>query len=579
MSDADIEREAIQAEPEGKLNGSNRRRKSARASPAENDNDDRPSIRMKGGELHDLIEEGAQALRSDDDLYHREGVLVHVTHESHVQFIEGAPRIWDMSIDTLRERLTRSALWLKFDMRSESWSRANPTDQIVRGIAMRRQWPNLRYLTGIIESPSLRPDGSVISTPGYDRPTGYLYAPRMAYPDIPERPTLNDARGALAMLEDVFVDFPHASAACRTMVIAAALTLLARPAIRGATPGFIWDANTPGSGKTLQADSASLIGTGREAGRVGFPTDRRSYNDEVSKVLCAYALMGLGLITFDNLGSELAFGGPALEAVLTAEGAANFRILGANKMITAPWQTVVFGTGNNVVIARDMLRRIMMSRLDSPHEKPEQRPMSDFKHPERAFRLKAWIKENRPALVVAGLTLLRAHALASRPSPSRTWASFETWTKVIADAIVWAGGADPLECRPAEDGEENPEKRSMAVVLRYWGKLDPDGKGITIKTALGCLYPPERLRGEAPPDGFDELREAIEQLVPTKQKQAPDAHALGSILKRYKRSVINGLRFDTLAGRAGVVRWFVLRVQQVVVQAESAPLIGAPSDV
>src|SRR5690606_31632120 len=116
-----------------------------------------------------------------------------------------------------------------------------------------------------------------------------------------------------------------------------------------------------------------------------------------------------------NLGHDIAFGGPALEMVLTAESTAEFRILGTNTVTNLPWRTVIFGSGNNVMIARDMLRRCMVSRIESPYERPELRPLSDFVHPERAFRLKAWIKEHRVELVTAALTLLRAHAVAGRP--------------------------------------------------------------------------------------------------------------------------------------------------------------------
>lgn len=558
----DVEREAIQSEEKPPEEAP--RRKTRDAAPSAGDG--KPVIYLKAGKIDRSIEQSIAALRADEDLYQREGVLVHVTgtvRPDEQQLFDGSPRIWTMAVDTLRERLCKHAAWVKMDMRSESWVPANPPDPIVRGVSTRKKWDGLRHLAGIIETPSLRPDGSVISTPGYDPVTGYLYAPRCTFPELPVCPVLEDAQRALAALEDVFIDFPYSSLACRSMVVAAALTLLARPAIRGATPGFIWDANTPGSGKTLQADAASLIGIGRDAGRIGFPMDKRSYNDEVAKVLCAYALMGARLITFDNLsggGDAPDFGGSTLEAVLTSGDTAAFRILGRNEMITAPWRTVIFGTGNNVSIARDMLRRIMISRIDSPHERPEQRPLEDFKHPERAFRLKAWIEENRPVLVVAGLTLLRAHAIAGRPGPKRTWASFETWTNVIANAIVWAGGADPLDCRPAEDGEENPEKRAIGVVLRNWERLDPERRGLTIKSALACLYPQERLRGHTlPPDGFDDMREALEQLVHPKPRQAPEANALSAVFRRFKRSVVHGRKFDTARmDRAGTVRWIVV---------------------
>lgn len=587
-TDSDIERGAIQ----GELNGHRRppKRPAAPTSPPpdpEDEKDRRPVIKMVTGELHHAIEKGVRALKADKDIYQREGVLVHVTEatrldeeESEGEFLEGTPRIHDMSTDTLRARLTRYARWVRFDGRKDDWRAAEPTDHIVRAVATKKEWPGLRRLTGVIESPSLRPDGSVISRPGYDAQTGFLYAPRCEYPAIKDRPTLDDARRALAELEDVFIDFPYASDACRSMAVAAALTILARPAIKGATPAHVFDANTPGSGKTLQADSAAIIATGRESGRKDFPTDKRNANDEVNKVLCAYAMIGARMINFDNLSSEVVFGGSALEMVVTAEHHAEFRLLGASKIISLPWRTVILGSGNNVVISRDMLRRTMVSRIESPWPQPELRPLTDFKHPERAFALKIWIRENRVRLVAAALTLLRAHAVAGRPSPSRTWASFEAWTKVIADALVWAGGADPLECRPTEEGDHNPEKLAVGVVLQNWSRLDPTGKGITLKGALGALYPPERLRGEhLPPDGFEDLREALEQLAPPKPRQAPDPGALGFVFRRYKRSVVGALCFDTTKGHNNVQKWLVIHRGQAPTPAQQDLSLGSPTDV
>lgn len=580
----DVEREAIQAEGKGQREPRKRSGAPLRIA-GEPEPDQRPVIRLVVGELHDAVEHGIRALKVDTNLYQREGALVHVTRATADDEIatdrewrEGTPQIHNMAVDTLRERLTRAARWAKFDGRSKGWRPTDPPDHAVKAIASRKEWTGIRRLMGVIETPSLRPDGSVISTPGYDAATGFLYAPRAEFPTIPEQPTLEDAQRALAMLEDVFIDFPYASPACRAMAVAAVLTLIARPAIRGATPAHVFDANTPGSGKTLQADSASLVATGREAGRKNFPTDRRGFDDEVNKMICGYALMGARVINFDNLSPEIAFGGSSLEMVITTEQNADFRLLGTNRVIQLPWRTVIFGSGNNIVLARDMLRRAMVSRIESPYERPELRPISDFKHPDRAFGLKRWIRENRIPLVVAALTLLRAHAVAGRPGHGRTWASFEAWSSVVADAIVWAGGADPLDCRPSEDGEDNPERRSIGVVMRAWSRLDPSGAGITIKTAIAALYPTERLRGEnLPPDGFDDVREALEQLAPTKPRQAPDALAVGHVLRRYKRSVVGGMRFDhARTDRNGIVRWVVIGPQRAV---EQAPSLGAPTDV
>ncbi|WP_437606271.1 hypothetical protein WMF20_35465 [Sorangium sp. So ce834] len=524
--------------------------------------DDRPVIRLGEVELHEAIRLGVAALRGDPDLYQRDATLVHVVRAPTLgDEEEGAPQIHAIAVDTLRARLTRYARWERFSPRTGESIAVVPPDNITKGIHAAKEWGGIRPLVGVIDTPTLRPDGTVISSQGYDAATGYIYAPSCAYPTVLAKPTREDAQRALAVLEDVFIDFPYGTPAGRSVAVAAALTLIARPAIRGATPVAIFDANTPGSGKTLQADSACVLATGRDSGRKNFPTDKRAADEEVNKILCGYALLGTRCINFDNLSPEVQFGGSALEMVVTAENSVDFRLLSTNRILQLPWRTVVFGSGNNVSLTRDMLRRCMVARIESPYERPENRPLSDFKHPERAFGLKRWIREHRPELVAAALTLLRAHAVAGRPSPGRTWASFESWTAVVADAIVWAGGADPLECRPSESADANPERVALAALMAGIQRLDEEGKGLRLRVLLSSLYPPERVRGEAmPPDGHEDTREAIEALVETKPRTPPDATKLGKVFAKYRRTNIGGVMLDSREDRRGNNTWRVAQV-------------------
>jgi hypothetical protein len=549
--DEDIEREAIQ-HPHGSKKPQRKRVLRVAGSP---DDDPRPLVYMQAGELHQSIDEGIAALEADPDLYQRDHALVHVTLATEedlgtLKIVPGTPQIHQISTDTLRERCTRYARWLKYDKRSEQWERANPTDNIVRGIAARKAWSMIRKLVGIVESPSLRPDGTVIDTPGYDPATAFLYCPNGTFWPVVPKPTQVQARAALAELEEVFCDFPHRSQADRSAVIAAILTILARPAIRGAVPGFIFDASTRGSGKTLQTDVVSVIGTGRSSARMNYPTDEA----ELEKILAAYALRAPVLINFDNVTST--FGGGPLDRCLTAEDTVELRVLGKSEVPILKWRSIIMATGNNVVFTGDTSRRVLVTRLESPLENPEDR--SEFRHPE----LLHWVRSERARLVCAALTILRAYHVAGMPiGPCKTWGSFEAWAALIPPAIVYAGGADPMLTRPTMTGSEDQEKQALAAILRDWPRLDASGQGMTVKTAIGALYTPERLRGHhIPPDGYDDLREAIEALVPAKPGMAPDANKLGWRLGRFKDRVIDGRKLVRAAGGHGIGKWSVVSV-------------------
>ena len=89
-------------------------------------------------------------------------------------------------------------------------------------------------------------------------------------------------------------------------------------------------------------------------------------------------------------------------------------------------------------------------------------------------------------------------------------------------------------------------------------RLDP-GDGLTAKAAITALY---ASRGESgAPDGFDDLRDAIEELCPTFAGRPPTPAQLGYQLRKNRHRVIGGRHFDSAAARGGVIRWRVVRVK------------------
>ena len=65
---------------------------------------------------------------------------------------------------------------------------------------------------------------------------------------------------------------------------------------------------------------------------------------------------------------------------------------------------------------------------------------------------------------------------------------------------------------------------------------------MSAKAAIAALYSRDRLQGYAQPDGFDELREAIEVLVPTRPGWPPNARKLGNQLRGFKDRIVGGSR-------------------------------------
>ena len=227
---------------------------------------ERTIIRV-GADVHRVIDEAAETLTAHSGVYQRDGQLVQVLEapEDEHFVLPGSPVVRAVPLSILRSMLSSVATYEKFNAKEKKWVKCMPPDAVTRGVLDLGRWTGVRNLVGVVEAPAFRPDGSILSQPGYDARTGYVYTPSDQFPTVAERPTIEDATKARAELEEVFCDFPFDSPASRAVPLAALLTLLARPAIAGCTPGFVKTANTRGSGKTLTADVVSLIATGRIA--------------------------------------------------------------------------------------------------------------------------------------------------------------------------------------------------------------------------------------------------------------------------------------------------------------------------
>jgi hypothetical protein len=508
--------------------------------------DGRPVIRISV-ELHENVDESVAALGSDLGLYQRAIELVHVVRPDEPDNLmsPGTPQIRPVLTAQLSERLTRVAHYQRWDARKGDYRPCLPSTEIVQAVAARGEWPGIRPLVGVVESPTLRPDGTVVQKAGYDRATGYEFQPQTAFPKVKTKPSQSVANEALLRLCEVFADFPFTDDAARYVPIAALLTLLARPAIRGSVPAFVIDKSTRGSGGTLINDAVAVIASGREAARMTWPAD----DAELEKILGAYALRGASIINFDNVATT--FGGGPLDRVLTATDRVELRVLGKSEIPALRWRAVVLASGNNVVFGPDTTRRVLVARLEPTCERPEER--TDFKHPD----LVAWLRKERAKLVHDALTILRAHVVAGRPKPEGmpAWGSFEPWRELVAAALVFAGGPDVLSCRATGAGAVDPELAALRAILAHWPRLAPEG--ITAKNAVQALYPRERLMGEAAPDGFDDLRDAIEVLVPTAPTRPPSVRKLGARLRGLRGRVVNGLRIEAASNQSGTTKWMV----------------------
>jgi len=495
---------------------------------------------------HLVIDQAVAALAVDPNVYQRSNFLMtllrdFVPKDRVILRPPGSPRITPLPLPRLRELLTKWARWEKVRKTQGDDERvpAHPPDWAVAGVAARGAWPEVRPIEAVTETPVLRRDGTILDRPGYDERTALLFEPNAAFPAIPPRATQDDASHAAETLLKLVVDFPFAGDGDRAAWLAALLTPLARFAIAGPCPLFLVDANTPGTGKSKLTDIVAIVSTGRSMPRTAYP----DANDEMNKRITSIALAGDRLMLLDNIATT--FGGSALDTALTGMTWRD-RILGRSEMTAElPLFTVWYATGNNVVIKGDVKRRIVPCRLETREERPEER--QDFTI---EGDLLAHVLRERPRLVAAALTILRAHAAAGSPACGLTpMGSYEAWSRVVRDAVYWAIGCDPCSTRKRLESSD-PEAMARAAVIDGWLELPHGRTGTTAASALKLV--------RDQPDRYEKLHDAFMEW--SRNDVLPSARSLGMRLKALKGRVIDGKFFVSTEDR-GTQLWRVIPVE------------------
>lgn len=505
-----------------------------------------PSICLDVDE-HRVTDEVIVALEADPEMYHRGNVLVRVLrdqgHGTSIHGDESQPTIADVAPATLRERITKHASLLRQD-KNGNWKPSHPPDWLVGQVAARGWWPGLRHLAGISDCPVLRPDGSVCQSKGYDPVTGVLYLPKTTFPSIPDEISLATAIKARDQLLEVVCDFNFESDAHRAAWLAGLLTAMSRHAFAGPAPLFLIDANIRGAGKGLLANTISRIAVGRNMPVSTNATDV----DETRKRITAIALAGDPLVLLDNVEGKL--GNAALDAALTTTRWSD-RLLGVNRRVDLPLRPTWFATGNNVLVGADTTRRIVHVRLEVLEERPEHR--QGFRHP----NLLKWIDERRGELAAAALTIIAGYIRAGKPAMSTaTMGSFEGWSDLIPQAVMWVGLPDPRETqRTLQTFSDDSEQQLRDLHDAFAAYVNPRD-GVVVADLIEALYGGQPRQTKA----AVMMRSALEAITDTKVGTTPTARQVGNKFRAFRKRVIDGRYLDINSGiktRGGVVWWLV----------------------
>jgi hypothetical protein len=502
--------------------------------------DDRPLIKLVAGFMPETIDKAERALLGAGLGFYQRGSIVVRPAMVPVAISGGrqidAPRLVDVKAHHMAEAFTRSATWERFDKRAEEWVRTDCPHRIAETyLAREGQW-QLPVLTGIINCPTLRPDGSILDLPGYDPQTGLLFDPQdTRFPLLPREPDRDVALRALGFLKDLISTFPFVAEPDRAVALSGILTALIRRSLPTA-PLHGFNAPTAGTGKSMLVDIASLIATARPAPVIA----QGKSEEEMEKRLGAALIAGDVMIAIDNC--EVPLGGELLCQAMT-QTSLKVRILGRSLNAEVPSNAAIFATGNNLTLEGDMTRRAVRATLDAGVERPELRA---FDRDPLAI-----VAEQRGDYVAAGLTILRAWHVAGRPEQRAPLGSFGDWSRWVRDALIWLGEADPCDTMEGMRGAD-PKLEALTTVLEQWRAVIGEER-VTVRQVIDrATEQRPQLCGRAE-FVHPEFREAL--LAIAGEGGAINGGRLGKWLGAHQNRIVAGLKIEAAGLSAGRSRW------------------------
>jgi hypothetical protein len=445
------------------------------------ENTDLPRV-ILGGQLRDNRDESLQYLGKSEELeptiFVQSGRLVQIGRDKEHKAV-----IMHMGIPEIKNALTKACDFFTLRKVPNTENEyvpkpASPPKEIAEAILALSpsKWP-FKQLDAIVETPVVRPDGTILQNPGYDEVTKLYYAPHKGMQEckVSDCPSKKEVQNARAILEDIIDEFPFVDQSDMANMLALMFTPIIRPAIKRHVPLALIDAPKQASGKGLLADIVSIIATGEAASILTAPGNDEEWRKEITSIL----MRGSTIISIDNLPSRLQ--SSKLDAVLTADWWID-RLLGGNTMVKVPQRATWMATGNNIKVGGDLARRCYRIRIDPKMSKPWTR--AGFKHEDLA----TFVSEHRAEIIAAILTLVRSWFVADCPIDKTilSMATFTGWARMTGSILKHAGIEGFLGNLNKLYDEMDVENAQWALFLQAWKDTFGE-KAIPVKMLVASI--------------------------------------------------------------------------------------------
>jgi len=494
----------------------------------------RRRIRIRPGEMMSSLEEMELAFREagPGPIYQRNGKLVCLRPtggSGGVTDRSSGIEIVPASVDMIAARAEQVCCFEKY--RNENWRPCDMPRRLAEVyIALPGGW-RLPELKGSASSPTLRLDGSLLCTPGYDPHTG-LYLTDTLPVSVPERPSRSQAEQAIGTVKYFFSGVPFAGQEKGDLLpvsvaIAGLIGAILRPVLP-TVPGVGITAPAAGTGKSYLVNVIAQIVTGRPVETINVSNRQ----EEFKKALAAKLFGAPPIVSLDNVEGGLS--GDLLAQALS-EPVVEDRLLGKSEMLRISPTTAIFATGNNLQIKGDLTRRFLTCLLDSGVEKPEDRTF------DRDLLAEARIR--RTELMSAALTIAKYGFHLPYASHQRGFPGFQDWYRLVAGPLVDLGLPDPVDSLALARATDIEQEELETLMNAWWVKHGD--QVLTCKKVVDTA-------------GLD-LEEALKPIASNRAGE-PCAQRLGRYLRSIQNRIIGGKRFVRLPKSAQGVRW---RLEQV----------------
>lgn len=338
-----------------------------------------------------------------------------------------------------------------------------PPTPVLAAVLEPKEWPNLRPLFGIVGAPVLRPDGTLLQEPGYDRATGLYLASKVPLDLVPEKPSGRQVDAARTFLLAQFLgDFPWISKADKANYVGVLATPVLRSYLRTLIPFTLITATTPASGKTILAAGLGMLYGQRVL------TWTQS-DEELRKAITSVLADPVGTVIFDNLAEGTVIDSPVLARLITDRTWAD-RLLGKNSTASFANDRVWAATGNNLRLGGDMRSRSVLIGLNPDMPRPEER--TGFTIP----ALDQWILE--PAnqrQVLYHLLILIADWVSNGGARKKgvTMRQFTPWAEAIG-GLLEHHGVDGFLANAGTVRDIDDEESAWMAFYAKWRKIHGD---------------------------------------------------------------------------------------------------------